>query len=97
MPSAVADIPSPHSAIVEEPSPHSAIVEREHSPHSAIVEQEPSKPPHEAIIIDVDAFEYEEILKRPTTSVAACEGYTIIFPDGKSPHTAYPLDRKSVV
>lgn len=91
MPSAVADIPSPHSAIVEEPSPHSAIVEREHSPHSAIVEQEPSKPPHEAIIIDVDAFEYEEILKRPTTSVAACEGYTIIFPDGKSPHTAYPF------
>ena len=70
MPSAVADIPSPHSAIVEEPSPHSAIVEREHSPHSAIVEQEPSKPPHEAIIIDVDAFEYEEILKRPTSRMA---------------------------
>jgi len=45
----------------------------------------------QSTIVDVDAFEYEEILKRPTTSVSACEGYAMIFPDGKSPHTTYPF------
>ena len=50
-----------------------------------------SKQLNEATIIDVDAFEYEDILKQPTMSAAACKGYTIIFPDGKSPHTAYPF------
>jgi hypothetical protein len=34
------------------------------------------------VIIDVDAFEYEEILKQPTTSVSACEGYAMIFQMG---------------
>ena len=45
----------------------------------------------EAMIIDVDAFEYEDILKQPKMSVAACKGYKINFPDGKSPHTTYPF------
>jgi hypothetical protein len=49
------------------------------------------KQPGKAAIIDVDAFEYEDILKRPKMSAAACEGYTINFPGGKSPHTAYPF------
>jgi hypothetical protein len=53
--------------------------------------RECSKQPDEATIINVDALEYEDILKQPKMSVAACEGYTIIFPDGKSPHTAYPF------
>ena len=49
------------------------------------------KQPGKAAIIDVDAFEYEDILKRPKMSAAACEGYTINFPGGKSPHTTYPF------
>ena len=60
-------------------------------PPSAVVEREPSKSRDEAVIIDVDAFEYEEILKRPTTSASTCEGYAMVFPDGKSPHTTYPF------
>ena len=40
-------------------------------------------------IIDVDAFEYEDAIKQPKKSVSACKGHTIIFPNGKSAHTAY--------
>ena len=53
--------------------------------------RECSKQPDEATIINVDAFEYEDILKQPIMSVAACKGYAIIFPNGKSPHTTYPF------
>jgi hypothetical protein len=53
--------------------------------------RECSKEPDNTAIIDVDAFEYEDILKQQKMSVAACKGYTITFPDVKSPHTAYPF------
>ena len=49
------------------------------------------KQPGEAVFIDIDAFEYENILKGPKMSAAAYEGYVINFPDGKSPHTVYPF------
>ena len=49
------------------------------------------KGPEEATIIDIDAFEYEDILNQSKTSAERCEGYTMIFPDGKSPYTAYPF------
>jgi len=39
-----------------------AVVEIPYPP-SAVVEREPSKSRGEAAIVDVDAFEYEEILK----------------------------------
>jgi hypothetical protein len=42
-------------------------------------------------IIDVDAFKYEDPIKQPNKSVTACRGHTVIFPNGKSPHTAYPF------
>ena len=45
--------------------------------------------PDEAAIIDVDAFEYEIFLNLSKISAERCEGYTMIFPDGKSPHTVY--------
>lgn len=60
-------------------------------PPSVVVEQEPSKLRDEAAIVDIDTFKYEEILKRPTTSASVCEGYAMVFPDGKSPHTMYPF------
>ena len=41
----------------------------------------------EAAIIDVDAFEYENFLNQSKMSAERCEGYTMIFPDGKSPYT----------
>lgn len=48
--------------------------------------------PDDALFIDIDAFEYEDIPspKQPL-AVAACEGYKITFPEGKSPHTTYPF------
>jgi len=48
--------------------------------------REHAKQPDEAEIIDVDTFEYENILKQPNSLVRVCEGYTMTFPDGKSPH-----------
>ena len=66
-----------------------AVAEIPHPP-SAVVEQEPDRSQDD--IVDIDTFEYKEILKQPTTSsVSACEGYAMIFPDGKSPHTTYPF------
>lgn len=38
--------------------------------------------------IDVDAFESPKLLKR---SAGECEGYTVTFAEGKSPHTTYPF------
>lgn len=59
--------------------------------HPPNVEQGSFNSPHEAMIIDIDVFEYEEILEPTATSRVACEGYAIILPDGKSPHTTYPF------
>ena len=59
--------------------------------HDDLEPGEYSNNPYDAGIIDVDAFEYEDILIQPKLSAAACEGYTIKFPDGKSPYTAYPF------
>ena len=42
------------------------------------------KGPDEAAIIDVDAFEYKNFLNLSKMSAERCEGYTMIFPDGKS-------------
>jgi hypothetical protein len=49
--------------------------------------------PAEDAIIDIDAmFEYEETrVKKHQKSMTACSGYTLTFPDGMSPHTAYPF------
>lgn len=84
-------------AVSEIPSPPLALAAVEHE--SSVVDTVDSGSnlpasfewPGEAAIIDVDAFEYEDILKRPKMSAASCEGYEIKFPDGKSPHTAYPF------
>jgi hypothetical protein len=78
----------PAAAVEEIPSQPVAIIPRAPS-INVLTLREFSKQPDEAI--DVDAFEYEDILKQPKMSVAACEGYTIIFPDGKSPNTTYPF------
>ena len=43
------------------------------------------------IIIDVDSFRAEEPTEGPQMLATPCKGYTLIFPDGKSPHTAYPF------
>ena len=42
-------------------------------------------------IINVDAFKYEDPIqvKQPNKSVTTCRGHTVIFPNKKSPHTAY--------
>ena len=44
-------------------------------------------------IIDVDTFEYEAAMAniQPKKSVTVCKGHAVIFPDGKSAHTAYPF------
>lgn len=42
-------------------------------------------------IVDVDTFEYEDTVKRLKMSAPACVGFILNFPDGKSPHTAYPF------
>ena len=42
-------------------------------------------------VIDVDSLGIEERPEGPHMSVTACNGYILIFPDGKSPHTAYPF------
>ena len=93
MPPSVAEIPSPPMAIVEQGLSMLDLIDSDNLPASIDVPKlgEYSKQLNEATIIDVDAFKYEDILKQPTMSAAACEGYTIIFPDGKSPHTAYPF------
>jgi len=40
-------------------------------------------------IIDVDSFEFEDILEH--TKTRTCKGYTLSIPNGKSPHTIYPF------
>ena len=45
----------------------------------------------EGNIIDVEAFKYADTIKQHNKSVAACQGYAVTFPEGKSPHTAYPF------
>jgi hypothetical protein len=47
-----------------------------------------AKWPDKAPIIEVDAF---ESLKHPKRSAEECEGYTITFAEGNSPHTTYPF------
>jgi len=42
-------------------------------------------------IVDVDSFEVEKSLQQPKRLATQCNGYSLIFPDGKSPHTAYPF------
>ena len=83
-PSTVPEIPCSPLAVFERESSILDIVDSNNLP--ACIEQA-----SEAAIIDVDAFEYEDTLKQPKKSATACEGYAIIFPDGKSPHTAYPF------
>ena len=84
MPPTGPEVPSPPLAVVERESSILDIVDSDNLPASF-------KQPGEAAIIDVDAFEYEDILQRPNMSTVACEGFAINFPDGKSPHTAYPF------
>ena len=93
MPPSVAEIPCPPMAIIEQGLSMLDLIDSNNFPASIDVPKlgEHSKQPNEAVIINVDAFEYEDILKRPTMSAVPCEGHTIIFPDGKSPHTTYPF------
>ena len=42
-------------------------------------------------IIDVDSFKFEDTLEHTKTPAPACKGYTLSFPDSKSPHTVYPF------
>ena len=42
-------------------------------------------------VINVDTFEFEDTLRRPKTSANLCEGYTLTFSDGQSPHDSYPF------
>jgi hypothetical protein len=42
-------------------------------------------------IIDVDFLEDEKSLQQLKTLATECNGHTLVFPDGKSPHTAYPF------
>jgi len=42
-------------------------------------------------VIDVESFEFEDILQEPKTSANICKGYALIFPDGRSPHDSYPF------
>jgi hypothetical protein len=52
----------------------------------------PTNQPDEDILIDVDAFENKDIPEQPkASSVRACEGYTLNFQNGNSPHTTYPF------
>ena len=80
-------------AIIEQGLSMLDLIDSDNFPASIDVPKlgEHSKQLNEAAIINVDAFEYEDILKQPTMSAVACEGYTIIFPNRKSPHTAYPF------
>ena len=48
-----------------------------------------AEPEHE--IIDVELFELENNQQQNKVSVVECKGYSVEFPDGKSPHSAYPL------
>ena len=79
--SSISDIIGPN----DEPAGHKLDVPKATSP------RESTKWPDEAVIIDVDAFKYDDIPKRPKTSAGVCEGYTMAFLDGKSPHTMYPF------
>ena len=42
-------------------------------------------------IIDVDTFEYKDTIEKPKPSAPACKGFLLIFPETKSPNTAYPF------
>lgn len=42
-------------------------------------------------IVNVDTFEYEDDLEQAKTSMRVCDGYTMDFLEGKSPHTTYPF------
>jgi hypothetical protein len=61
-------------------------------PELAVAETLPS-PEASIPVIDVDSFVFEDTLQleRPKKKKSAqiCKGYTLIFPDGKSPHNSY--------
>ena len=42
-------------------------------------------------VINVDALEFEDTLRRSKTSANLCKGYALAFPDGQSPHNFYPF------
>jgi hypothetical protein len=42
-------------------------------------------------IIDVESFEPEHTPQLSKKSVTECQGHRIIIPDGRSPHSTYPL------
>ena len=42
-------------------------------------------------IINIDSFKVEKSLQQPKRLATQCNSYSLIFPDGKSPHTAYPF------
>jgi hypothetical protein len=51
--------------------------------------------PERVEVIDLDSFKFDGgALKTPKPSAATartCQGYALIFPDGKSPHSCYPF------
>jgi hypothetical protein len=46
---------------------------------------------HEHEIIDVESFKPEHSQQPTRRSAAECQGYRIILPDGRLPHSTYPL------
>src|SRR5260221_611750 len=48
-------------------------------------------PMQDVTIIDIDTFEYEDILEQAKTSVRVCDRYTMDFLEEKSSHTVYPF------
>jgi hypothetical protein len=42
-------------------------------------------------IINVDSYEFEDTLQTSKQTANICKGYTLSFPDGRSPHDSYPF------
>jgi hypothetical protein len=50
--------------------------------------------PERIEVIDLDSFDFNsalKMLKPSATTVRTCQGYALIFPDKKSPHSCYPF------
>jgi hypothetical protein len=95
MPPAVAEIPGAPTAVIEHEHCEMDIAKVDSNELLAAPDismpRNRSKGFDEDATINVDAFEYEDTLRQQKTSVAVCEGYTLIFPAGKTSHTAYPF------
>ncbi|KAF8176089.1 hypothetical protein BJ912DRAFT_1033585 [Pholiota molesta] len=60
-------------------------------PESLIVQPVLSESDMEGEVVVLDSFPIDEALQKRKRPDTACKGYTIVFPDGQSPYTAYPF------